>query len=140
MSSKKQIITAFVYICVTFLFAIIWHLVVFKSFYERIGYFGDEDPIIALGLLTIIIQGVLVGYAYPFFQRGGKASVDAIRVSIVFGVNTASIHVLAAAAKHHAPASTEWFLMEGCYFLIQFSLLALMFTHINKSKTPQPNA
>ena len=118
----------------------VWHLVIFRSFYERIGYFGDEQPIIALGFLAIVVQGVLVGYAYPFFQRGSKAGQDAIRVAAVFSMNTASIHVLAAAAKHHAPASAEWFVLEGLYFLFQFLLLAAVFTFIHKLRSHKSHA
>ena len=137
MTVQLKAITALSYIAITFVFAILWHLIFFRSFYDRIGYFGEEEPVIALGLLTIITQGLLVAYAYPYLQRKESALKDAVRVSLVFGVNTASVQVLAAAAKHHAPVSLEWFLFEGLYFFTQFVLIALAFWLIHTSKRPK---
>lgn len=117
--------TALVYLAITFPTAYIWHLVAFPSFYARIGYFGDIEPNSALGFVTIAAQGLLLGYAYPFFQRGGAALPEAMRVSFLFGAIIASVQLLGAAAKHHAPATSEWFLFEGLYFGAQFGLIGI---------------
>jgi len=140
MTLKLQIITAFVYILITFTLAFIWHLVLFPSFYDRIGYFGDEEPIIALGMLTILIQGVLFAYAYPFFQKSGSSTRDAARITMVFTLHTAAIHILAAAAKHHAPATWEWFLFEGLFFLTQFVITTTAFSLLHASKRSEHHA
>ena len=117
--------TALVYLAITFPTAYIWHLVAFPAFYVRIGYFGEIEPNIALGFVTIAAQGLLLGYAYPFFQRGGAALAEAMRVSFLFGAIIASAQLLGAAAKHHAPATSEWFLFEGLYFGAQFGLIGI---------------
>jgi hypothetical protein len=131
MRVKTFILTALAYLLVTFPFAYVWHLVVFRSFYDRLGYFGTKEPIVALGFLTIAAQGLLLAYAYPFFQRGGKALVEGMRTAGFFGALIYSVQVVAAAAKNHAPATAEWFLFEGLYFVIQFALIgfALAFIH-----------
>ena len=131
MRVKNFIPTALAYLLVTFPFAYVWHLVVFRSFYDRLGYFGTKEPIIALGFLTIAAQGLLLAYAYPFFQRGGKALAEGMRAAAFLGAVIASVQVVAAAAKNHAPATAEWFLFEGLYFVIQFALIgfALAFIH-----------
>ncbi len=37
MRTKTFILTALTYLILTFAFAILWHLVAFKSFYDRLG-------------------------------------------------------------------------------------------------------
>ena len=83
MSMKTFILTALAYLILTFAFAILWHLVAFRSFHERLRYFGEGERNVALGFLTIAVQGFVLAYIYPFFQRGGskawKQSVEAKR-------------------------------------------------------------
>lgn len=133
MVVKKFALTTLAYIVLTFVLAFVWHLVLFQSFYDRIGYFGEQEPIIPLGFATIVVQGLVLAYAYPFFQRGGRPLAEAVRVVAVFGVFTASVQVVAAAAKHHAPATAEWFLFEGLFFLVQILVVALVLAWIHRS-------
>ncbi len=136
MSVNKLALTALAYIVLTFVLAFVWHLVFFHSFYDRIGYFGQEEPIVVLGFATIVIQGLVLAYAYPFFQRGGSPLIEAVRVASVFGVFTASVQVLAASAKHHAPATAEWFFFEGLFFFVQISAVAFAFAWIHRAPEP----
>ena len=67
MKPKLFALTALAYLVVTFVTAILWHLVAFRGFYDRIGYFGEEEPIVALGFATIAVQGRMVDY--PIYYR-----------------------------------------------------------------------
>ena len=134
MRVKDFILTALAYLLLTFPCAYIWHLVVFRSFYERIGYFGEKEPIVALGFLTIAVQGLLLSYAYPFFQRGEHVLVEGMRAAAIFGGLIMSVQVVAAAAKNHAPATAEWFLFESLYFVIQFTLIGFALAFIHRPK------
>jgi hypothetical protein len=134
MRTKSFVLTALAYLLLTFPCAYVWHLVVFRSFYERIGYFGEKEPIVALGFLSIVVQGLLLAYAYPFFQRGGSALIEGMRAAAVFGGLIMSVQVVAAAAKNHAPATAEWFLFEGLYFVIQFTLIGLALAFIHRPR------
>lgn len=75
---------------------------------------------------------MLVAYAYPYFQRGGKPLVEAMRVAGVFGTTIAGVQVVGAAAKNHAPQTAEWFLFEGLYFVIQFTVIGFVFSLIHR--------
>ena len=123
MLVKTFALTALAYLALTFPFAYVWHLIAFRPLYDRLGYFGTKEPIIALGFLTIAAQGLLLGYAYPFFQRGGNAFAEGMRAAAVFGGVIFCSQVIGAAAKNHAPATAEWFMIEGLYFVIQFALI-----------------
>ena len=132
MRAKNFILTALAYLVLTFPLAYVWHLVAFRSFYERIGYFGEKEPIVALGFLTVAAQGLLLAYAYPYFQRGGHTLVEGMRAAAIFGGIIVSVHVVAAAAKNHAPATAEWFLFESLYFVIQFALIGFALALIHR--------
>ena len=137
MQTKTFVLSALAYLVLTFSFAVLWHLVAFRPFYDRLGYFGEGEPNVALGFATIAGQGLLLAYIYPFFQRGGKPLVEAMRVAAVFGAVIVSVQLVGAAAKNHAPATAEWFLFEGLYFVIQFALIgfALAFIHRPRKAT-----
>ena len=79
----------------------------------------------ALGFAIIAFQGLLLAYVYPFFQRSEMPLKEAMRAAAVFGSLIVSVQVVGAAAKNHAPATAEWFLFEGLYFVIQFALIGL---------------
>ena len=137
MKTKTFLFTFLAYLILTSSFAVLWHFVAFKSFYDRLGYFGEVEPNVALGFLTIAAQGVILAYIYPFFQRGGRPLVEAMRVAAVFGAVIVSVQVVAAATKNHAPATAEWFLFEGLYFVIQFVLIGLVLAFIHRQPREQ---
>lgn len=132
MRTRRFILSALAYLALTFPFAYVWHLVAFRPFYDRIAYFGNGEPIVALGFAAIAAQGLLLAYGFPFFQGGGKPIIEGLRFAAVFGAFLVTTQVVAAAAKHHAPATADWFLMEGLYMTIQFTLVGLAFGLINR--------
>ncbi len=135
MASKRFIHSALAYVLLTFPLAYAWHLIFFRDLYERLGYFGDQEPVVALGFLAIAIQAVVLAYAYPFFTRGIGKLRDGLRFGAVFGLFLTASQVIAAAAKHHAPVTAEWFAIETVYMAVQFSLIGIAFALIHRSRT-----
>ncbi len=43
------------YLLIVFPLAYVWHLVLFKETYEKLGYFSREEPIIPFGFISILI-------------------------------------------------------------------------------------
>ena len=135
MARKRFVLSALSYLFLTFPFAYVWHLIAFRGFYERIGYFGEQEPIVALGFLAIAIQGLLLAYVYPYFNKGGRPLTEALRFAAVFGTFLITSQVIAAAAKHQAPATAEWFVFESFYMVLQFTIVGLAFALIHRSHT-----
>jgi hypothetical protein len=113
------------YLAVTFPVAYVWHLVVFKGVYDRLGIFNREEPIVALGFLTIAIQGLVLSYLYPAFYRGGAPAREGLRFGLLMGVFLWSSQVVAAAAKHQVSSLPTWLAIETAYFAAQFILVGL---------------
>ncbi len=48
------------YLLITFPLAFVWHLVLFKETYERLGSYSRQEPIVAFGFGAILRQGVVL--------------------------------------------------------------------------------
>ena len=58
------------YLLPTFPIAFVWHLVLFEAKYHALRIYRDE-PVIALGLGSMIIQGAIFSWLFPrVFVRG----------------------------------------------------------------------
>ena len=70
MDTKKLILGTAAYTICTFSLAVVWHVLLFKERYESFGYFEGE-PSFLLGLLSIVLQGVLLCVLFPMLKTGG---------------------------------------------------------------------
>jgi len=98
MNWKKVVAGTAAYTAVTFPLAVVWHVVVFEEQYVRFGYF-DGKPSFSLGLLTILIQGVLLSAMYPRFRLSGSTLVQGLQFAALIGAFFWTSHVLAFIAK-----------------------------------------
>jgi len=133
---KPFVLGCAAYIVVTFPLAVIWHLVLFKTTYDRLGYFSREEPIISLGFLAIAVQGAVLSCVYPFFRWDGSVVKSGLRFGVLLGVYHWSGHVAAAAAKHSIAPLTAWFCIETIYLALQFGLTGLAIALIHQWFTP----
>ena len=65
--SKKFIYAALVYILFSMALGMSWHFIFFKELYHDLGIYNRVEPIIPLGMASMIIQGFIIAYLYPFF-------------------------------------------------------------------------
>lgn len=122
--SKQQILAAAIYPVIVFPLAIIWHLILFEDRYRAFGYF-DGEPNIAVGLATMIIQGVVLAVIYPMFQVTRRGYTRAFLFAGLLGSFYWTSHVLALVAKQNVPQAGTFILMETTYLGLQFGLFAL---------------
>ena len=122
---KKFLLAFASYPLISFPLAIVWHLVVFKDIYDELGYISREEPIIAFGLLAMLVQAVVLAYLYPLFYRSGNPATEGLRYGMAMGAFLWASHVAAAAAKHEIAPLTTFFAIETLYLAIQFSLVGV---------------
>ncbi len=119
---KKSIIFGtLAYTLVTFPLAVIWHVILFKAEYSAFGYF-DGEPSFVLGFITIIIQGFVLSYLYPYVKFSGDGISRGIKYSAVLGLFFWTSHVLALLAKQSMLNPFTFMLMESVYLLMQFGI------------------
>lgn len=119
-------IAAACYLVLTFIFAAGWHLVLFKDTYARLGSFTRAPPIIWLGLVSMVLQAIVVAYVYPRFYGGGSPVAEGATFGLLLGVFMGSNAVLAEAGKNQVGALRTWILFEGTYYLIQFVVVGIV--------------
>lgn len=128
---SKVVLGTLGYIVVTFPLAYLWHLVVFKSTYDSLGYITRDEPIVAFGFGAILLQGILLAVIYPRLCRGKSFVGGAVYFAVIMGIFHWTTHVLADAAKHKLTSLPVWFGIETLYLTIQFVLAGFLFAAVN---------
>ena len=122
------------YTLVTFPLAIIWHVVLFEDKYKSFGYFEGE-PSFIIGLATIVIQGCVLSFLYPFVSFSGSGIYRGLKYSLLIGLFFWSSHVLAFVAKQVVSNSVSFIFMESFYLLLQFGIYGILIGLIFRSIT-----
>ena len=114
------------YLVLTFIFAASWHLALFKNIYTRLGAFTRPKPIIALGLLSMVLQALVVAYLYPRLDLGGSPLANGACFGLLLGILMGSNAVLAEAGKNQVGPLGTWIPLEGVYYLLQFTVVGIV--------------
>ena len=134
MNYKLVLAGTLAYTLVTFPLAVVWHVILFTDSYTAFGYFEGE-PNFLLGLLTIVIQGFVLSFLYPYVNFRGSAIVRGLKFSTVVGVFFWTSHVLAFIAKQVVESSVSYALMESFYLILQFGIYGLLIGLIYNKET-----
>ena len=67
MKFKPVFAGTLAYTLITFTLAVVWHILLFEEKYKAFGYFQGE-PSFLLGFVTILIQGVVLSFLYPYVK------------------------------------------------------------------------
>ena len=133
MHAKKLILGAVAYTVCTFSLAVAWHVLLFKERYESFGYFEGE-PDFLLGLLTIVLQGLLLSTLFPMLKPTGSSLHRGLIFSLVVGAFFWTSHVLAFVAKQQVPGVSAFIWMETVYLLCQFGLFGVIIGAIHRER------
>ena len=118
MNNRKFVSAWGVYVLVTFVMAAGWHLGLFKTTYGELGVLTRKEPIIALGVLSMLLQGAVIAYLYPRFYRGGSPARSGAWFGLLMGIFIGSNAVLAEAGKNEVASLSTWILLEGAFYIV----------------------
>lgn len=127
---KKIALASLGYLLITFPLGYSWHLVFFKSAYEAFGVYSRAEPIIPLGLLSMLIQGPILASLYARWRGSGPRLSSALRFCLLMGLFFTSGTVIALAAKSAIPDLPKWFALNFAFAAIQFGLTGLVFAYV----------
>ncbi len=125
----KILLGTLAYVIVTFPFAVVWHMVVFKKKYMQWQYFG-EDVKPALGLAAMLVQGVVLSYGFFALHVDHPTLRLGVSYALLMGFFLWSAHVLAAMGKSSKVRNLEFFLMETVYLTVQFVVYGVLLQYI----------
>lgn len=120
LMTLKYLLAAVAYVVVTFALAAPWHFVLFKDLYHGFGIYNRTDPIIPLGLLSMLVQGAVLALLYPRWYRGGAPAVEGVKFGLLFGVFLFSVSTLANAAKIDVHGLGSFMAIQAVFHLLQF--------------------
>lgn len=96
----------------------------FNAAHYRASGFFREKPVVALGVLAMLVQGLLLSLAFQ--ALGADASLrDALLVAWSFGAFLASYMGLALAGEMSVPNVSSWIRIELSAAAVQFTLAGL---------------
>ncbi len=140
--ARSFALAALGYVIPTFILGFTWHFWLFPGVYDALGIYNRTEPIIPLGLLSMVIQGLLMAYLYPFFYRGGRPVTRGVLFGLVMGAFLFSVSTLANAAKIVVTDLGTWLAIQTAFHALQFviagALIGLAYGR-TPARAPQPS-
>lgn len=122
-STSRALILAVTYLVLTFPIAAVWHLGLFPQ--SMSGPAFRTPPLFAAGMLSTLLQAIVVAYLFPRLHRGGSPLREGLRFALIMGTFIASYGVLAEVGKFAISDVGSWVLMEGAFFVVQWIVIGV---------------
>lgn len=123
MNFKRMVLFVAAYFVITMAWAYPWHVVWFHDLYVGWGAMTRAHPVMPLGVMAILIQGIVIGYLYPFFRKPGDHQIlQGIQFNLIIGLMTYTAMGFATAAKIQIEPIGEFLLYHTVFQAVQFTL------------------
>ena len=122
------ILTVLAYVVTTFGVQGTSHFVLNKDHYATISIMRQE-PLIPLGVTSMVIQGLIFAWLFPIFRRAEAPVRSAIVFSLTIGAFLASYIVLGEAGKYSVPSLSSWITVEASAALVQYTVFGTLLDH-----------
>ncbi|MEO9943760.1 MAG: hypothetical protein ABJH28_07030 [Paraglaciecola sp.] len=133
---KKLALFTIAYFVITMAWAYPWHMVFFHDLYVEWGAFQRSEPIMPLGIAAIVIQGIVIGYLYPFYNNSKKNQIlTGIKFSLIIGLMTYTAMGFATAAKFNIDPVMPFLIYHTIFQTIQFMLAGIALGLVFKNNT-----
>lgn len=138
MNVKLSVLASLAYVLVTFPLAAAWHALVFPEPYRAFGYF-DGEPNFQLGLLSIVVQGGILSFLFPYVRLSGPAMARGLKYGLIVGAFFWTSHVLAFVAKQSVDDAGLFVAMESFYLVLQFGIFGGLIGYIYRNAPDRPD-
>ncbi len=126
MNTKKYFFGVIAFIIVGFIIAAVWHFFLFGKVYSDLKIYSIE-PIIPLGMVSFVLEGLAFVYVFQLFRRGEKPILEGLVFGLlVFGILMGGVGVLAEGAKHATTSLSTWLLVEGAFYILEGIVLGII--------------
>jgi hypothetical protein len=125
------------YLVPTFTLGFVWHLMLFKNYYERLAIYR-KDIIIPFGFLSMLIQAFVFAWVYQhsFAQRNGSPLSRGLRYAAFGAVLSWSFTTIAVAAKTVMTSVPDYLVIETAFTAVQWIMVGPL-TALAFSRAPQ---
>jgi len=91
-----------------------------------------KDPIIPMGVLSMLIQGSVLAYLYPRLRDAGRSMGHAVVFAWLMGAFLLSYIALGEAGKYSVPSVASWLVVEVSAGFVQFTLFGILLGLIHR--------
>jgi hypothetical protein len=113
------------YVLPTFPLGYVWHLVLFAPQYHALQIYRP-DVIIPFGLLSMLIQGLLLSWLFPKIVNGGATSSwlrQGLTFGLLVGIFAWTLTTIAVAAKHVMTSVPLFLALETGFTILQYAII-----------------
>jgi hypothetical protein len=112
------------YLAPTFALGFVWHLMLFKGYYERLAIYR-KDIIIPFGFLAMLIQAFVFAWVYQhaFAQRNGNSLSRGLKYAAFGAVLSWSFTTIAVAAKNVMTSVPDYLVIETAFTAVQWIIV-----------------
>jgi hypothetical protein len=123
--NKRFALGVLAYLLPTFALGYVWHLVLFKEYYESLSIYR-ADVVIPLGFSSMVIQSVLFAWIYQrgFVPTSASLSSRVIRYALLGALLSWSFTTLAVGAKHMMSSVPRFMVIETAFTAVQWLMVA----------------
>jgi len=113
------------YLVPTFALGFVWHLVLFKNYYEALAVYRS-DVVIPFGFLSMLIQAIIFAWIYmkALAQHNGSLWSRALAYGVAGAALSWSFTTLAVAAKNVMASVPGYLLIETAFTVVQWIMVA----------------
>jgi len=113
------------YLVPIFALGFVWHLVLFKNYYEALAVYRS-DVVIPFGFLSMLIQAIIFAWIYvkALAQHDGSFWSRALAYGVAGAVLSWSFTTLAVAAKNVMASVPGYLLVETAFTVVQWIMVA----------------
>ena len=125
--NRKVLFATLGYLVVTFALGASWHFAFFPELYHQFGIYNRAEPIIPLGILSMVVQGVVMALIYPRWYRGEAPLAAGLKFGLLMGLFLFSVSTLANAAKINLNGLASFALIQAAFHALQFAAAGAVF-------------
>jgi hypothetical protein len=125
--NKKILFATLGYLAVTFALGASWHFAFFPDLYHGFGIYNRAEPIIPLGMLSMLPQGLVMALIYPRWYRGEAPLAAGLKFGLLMGLFLFSVSTLSNAAKINVNGLGAFVLIQVAFHALQFASAGAVF-------------
>ena len=135
----KHSLSVVAYIVATFAVQATSHFLINSGHYAAVMYMR-KDPIFALGILSMLIEGIVLSILYSMLPKSANWLTDGLKFGWLVGAFAVGYIGLAEAAKYQVPSVGSWVLVESLNAFAQFTIYGVLVGFIQRpDATPLPH-
>lgn len=121
---KRFSLAVLAYLVPTFALGIVWHLILFKRYYDELAVYR-KDVIIPFGFLSMLTQAIIFAWIYEkaFTWRGGTLLSRSLAYAALGAVLSWSFTTLAVAAKSVMTSVPNYLVIETAFTVVQWAMV-----------------